>query len=156
MIHWRRDRLPTPAFLGFPCGSVCKEFAYNEGSLGSIPGLGSSPGEGNSSYPLQYSGLENSMNCTVHGVAKSWTQLSNFHSHIGSWVLISHQVWDAFDICFSVDIVSWTSSFTCSPDFPLTMGFLAVLMTLNIDIYIFILKCKILFIYYIYVFWTEA
>ena len=42
-----------------------------------IPGLGSSPGEGNG-YPLQYSGLENPMVCIVHGVAKSWTRLSNF------------------------------------------------------------------------------
>ena len=43
-----------------------------------IPGLGRSPGEGNS-YQLQYSGLENPMDCTVHGVAKSWTRLSDFH-----------------------------------------------------------------------------
>ena len=47
-------------------------------SLGLIPGLGRSPGEGNS-YPLQYPGLESSMACRVHGVAKSQTQLSNFH-----------------------------------------------------------------------------
>ena len=40
-------------------------------NLGSIPGLGRSPGEGNS-YPLQYSGLENSMDYVVHGAAKSW------------------------------------------------------------------------------------
>ena len=46
--------------------------------LGSIPGLGRSPGEGKG-YPLQYSGLENSMDCIVHGVTKSQTQLSNFH-----------------------------------------------------------------------------
>ena len=46
--------------------------------MGSIPGLGRSPGEGNG-FPLQYSGLENSVDCIVHGVAKSWTQLSNFH-----------------------------------------------------------------------------
>ena len=43
-----------------------------------IPGLGRSPGEGKG-YPLQYSGLENSMDC-IHGVAKSWTQVSNIHS----------------------------------------------------------------------------
>ena len=48
--------------------------------LGSIPGLGRSPGEGKG-YPLQYSGLENSMDCIVHGVTKSRTWLSNFHSH---------------------------------------------------------------------------
>ena len=54
------------------------------GDLGLIPGLiawlGRSPGKGKG-YPLQYSGLENSMDCTVHGVVKSWTQLSDFHFH---------------------------------------------------------------------------
>ena len=59
----------TPVFLGFPCGSAGKESAFNEGDLGSIPGLGRSPEEGKS-YPLQYSCLENSMDCTVHGVAE--------------------------------------------------------------------------------------
>ena len=63
---------------GFPCGSAGKESACNAGDLGSIPGLGRSRGEGKG-YPLQYSGLENSMDCIVHGVAKSRTQLSNFH-----------------------------------------------------------------------------
>ena len=55
---WRRDRLPTLVFLGFPCGSDGKEFACNAGDLGLIPGLGRSPagGQGN---PLQYSCLEN-------------------------------------------------------------------------------------------------
>ena len=48
------------------------------GDLGSIPGLGRSPGEGKC-YSLQYSGLENSMDCIVHGVAKSRTRLSSFH-----------------------------------------------------------------------------
>ena len=47
--------------------------------MGSIPGLGRSPGEGKG-YSLQYSGPENSMDCVVYGVAKSWTRLSNFHS----------------------------------------------------------------------------
>jgi len=46
--------------------------------LGSIPGLGRSPGDGNS-HPLQYSGLENSVGCIVHGVSKGWTRLSDFH-----------------------------------------------------------------------------
>ena len=45
MILWRRDRLPTAVFSGFPCGSAGKESAYNVGDLGSIPGLGRSPGE---------------------------------------------------------------------------------------------------------------
>ena len=69
---WRRDRLPTPVFLGFPSGSVGKESTCIAGDLGAIPGLGRSPGKGNS-YPLQCSGLENSMDCIVHGVAKSQT-----------------------------------------------------------------------------------
>ena len=77
---WRRDRLPTPIFLGFPCGSAGKESACSTGDLGLIPGLGRSPGEGKG-YPLQYSGPENSMDCVAHGVAKSRTQLSNFHFH---------------------------------------------------------------------------
>ena len=62
--------------MAFPCGSAGKEAACNVGDLGSIPGMGSSPGEGES-YPLQYSGLENFMNCIVHGIAQSWTQLDN-------------------------------------------------------------------------------
>ena len=80
-IPWRRDRLPTPVFLAFPCGSAGKESPCNGGDLGSVPGLGRSPGEGKS-YPLQYSCLENSMDCIVHGVTKSWTRLSDFHSLI--------------------------------------------------------------------------
>ena len=79
-IHWRRDRLPTPVLLGFPCGSAGKESAYNVGDLGSIHGLGRSPAEGKG-YPLQYSGLENSMDSIVHSVTKSRTRLSNFHFH---------------------------------------------------------------------------
>ena len=65
---------------GFPCGSAGKESACNVGDLSSIPRLGRSPGEGKG-YPFQYSGLENSTDCIVHGVAKSWTRLSAFHFH---------------------------------------------------------------------------
>ena len=65
----------------FPCGSAGKESACNLEDLGLIPGLGRSPGERNG-YLLQYSGLENSMDCTLHGVAKSWKQLSDFHSAV--------------------------------------------------------------------------
>ena len=71
-ICYRRDRLPTPVFLGFPGGSVGKESACNVGDLGSIPGLGRTPGEGKE-YPLQYSGLENFMDCLVHEVTKNRT-----------------------------------------------------------------------------------
>ena len=58
---------------GFPDSSVGKESACNAGDLGLIPGLGRSPG--GIGYPLQYSGLENSRDCTVHGVAKSRNQM---------------------------------------------------------------------------------
>ena len=67
-------------YWGFPCGLAGKESACNAGDLGSIPGLGRSRGEGKG-CPLQYSGLENSMGCIVHGVAKSPTQVSDFHLH---------------------------------------------------------------------------
>ena len=72
---------------GFPGGSDCKASACNAGDPGSIPESGRSPGEGNGN-PLQYSCLDNSMDegawwATVHGFAKSWTQLSNFtHSFL--------------------------------------------------------------------------
>ena len=68
-ICWRRDRLPTPVFLGFPCGLAGKESACNTGDLGSIPGLRKSPGEGKD-YPPQFSGLENSMDCIVYGLQR--------------------------------------------------------------------------------------
>ena len=53
-IHWRRDRLPTPVFSGFPCGSAGKESTCNAGDPSSIPGFGRSTGEG-IGYPLKYS-----------------------------------------------------------------------------------------------------
>ena len=69
---------------GFPSSLMVKEFAYNAGDMGSIPGLGSSPREGNGN-PHQYSCLGNPMDrgawqSTVYGVAKNWTQLS-MHIH---------------------------------------------------------------------------
>ena len=73
-------RLPSPAFLGFPGSSAGKESACNAGDLGLIPGLGRSSGEGKG-CPLQYSGLENSTDCIVHGVAESRTRLSGFRFH---------------------------------------------------------------------------
>ena len=70
----------TPGTLsnGFPGGSAGKESVFNAGDLGSIPGLGRSPGEGTGCL-LQYSGLENSVDCVVRGVAKSQIRLSDFH-----------------------------------------------------------------------------
>ena len=73
--------VPTPGFLGFPSGSDGKESACKAGDPGSIPGSVRSPGGGNGN-PLQYSCLEHSVDrgawqATVHGVTKSWTQLSD-------------------------------------------------------------------------------
>ena len=73
--------------MSFPCGSAGKESTCNMRDLGLIPGLGRSPG-GGKGYPLQYSGLEN-MDCIVHWVAKSWTQLSDFHFHF-SYIICIH------------------------------------------------------------------
>ena len=65
-------------YRGFPCSSAGKEFAFNEGDLGLILGLGRCPAVGKG-YPLQYSGLENSVDCVILGVAKSQTWLSDFN-----------------------------------------------------------------------------
>ena len=73
-------------YLYVPCGSAGKESTCSVGDLGLIPGLGRSPGEGKG-YPLQYSGLENSMDYTVHGVTKSRTRLNDFHCII--WLPIN-------------------------------------------------------------------
>ena len=74
--HWLF--LHQQCLSGFPCGSAGKESVCSAGDLGLIPGLGRSAGEGKG-YHLQYSGLENPMDCIVHRVAKSQTQLNNFH-----------------------------------------------------------------------------
>ena len=75
------DNLNYYVAQGFPSSSVSKASVCNARDLGSIPGLGRSPGDGNSN-PLQYPCLENSVDrrawwAIVHGVAKSWTQLSD-------------------------------------------------------------------------------
>ena len=72
-IPWRRDRLPTPVFLDFSCGSAGKESACNVGDLGSIPGLGRSPGERNGN-PLQY---------TCWKIC--WTEEPSRLQSMGSW-----------------------------------------------------------------------
>ena len=78
---WFLVRAFRPLFIvSSQGGSAGKESACSAGDAGSIPGLGRSPGEGNS-YPLQYSGLENSMDCVVHEVTKSQTRLIHFHLH---------------------------------------------------------------------------
>ena len=74
-MPWRRVRLPTPVFLGFQGGSTGKESAWNAGDLGSIPGLGGSPG-GRHGYLVQYYCLKNPMDRgawwpIVRGVSES-------------------------------------------------------------------------------------
>ena len=93
--------------LNFPCGSGGKESACNTVNLGSAPGLGRSPGE-RKGYPLQYSGLKNSMNCMVHGVAKSWIRLRDFHSltHSASLHQISRPVLELIREIGEVKIIS--------------------------------------------------
>ena len=61
--------------LGFPCGSASKESTYNVEDMGSIPGLGRPTVEGKG-YPLQYSGLENSMDCTELGTTEGLSLLA--------------------------------------------------------------------------------
>ena len=86
-IFWRRDRLPIPVFMGFPCDSPGRESTCMVGDLGLIPGFGRYPGEGKG-YPPQYSGLQNSMDSIVLGVTKNWTQLNDFYF----WFSIGHSV----------------------------------------------------------------
>ena len=105
---------------GSPCGSAGKDSACNAGDLGWIHGLGRAPGEGNS-YLLQCTGLENSMDCIVHGVTKSQTQLSDFHfhfpysqnyvfysSHIWMWELDHKEGWMTKNWCFQAMVLEKT------------------------------------------------
>ena len=80
-VCWRRDSLPTEVLLGFPCGSADKESACSVGDLGSIPGLGRSPGEGKG-YPLQYSGLENSMDYELYTTERLSLYFTSFLLHL--------------------------------------------------------------------------
>ena len=92
--HSTTREVPASSLIGaqygslraFPGGLDGKESACNAGDLGLIPGLERSPGEGKG-YPLQCSGLENSIDCIVHGVAKSGTRLSDFHFHFSNAVI---------------------------------------------------------------------
>ena len=90
---------------GSPCGSAGKESTCNSGDLDSIPRLGRSPGEGNG-YSLQYSDLENSKDCIVHGVTQSQTQLSNFHFHI-----LPLLTWSLTPLQANLSMISKTVSF---------------------------------------------
>ena len=93
-IGWRTTSWPYQSWT--LAGRIKGEVdMYSVGDLGLIPGLGRSPGEG-TDYPLQYSGLENSMNCIVHVVAKSQTWLNDFHFHFQICTQLG-RMWPKFD-----------------------------------------------------------
>ena len=108
-IRWRRDRLPTPVFLGFPCSSAGKESACHVVVLGSIPGLGRSPGK-RKVYPLQYSGLEISMDCLVHGsqrvrVRHDWATFTHDYARKVNLLIFKlknngHKVWPSSELFY--------------------------------------------------------
>ena len=108
--HWLGATVSSPTgrilFTStYKCGwAGKKKSAYNAGDLGLIPGLGRSPGEGKG-YPLQYSGLENSMDCITHRIAKSWTQLSDF------W----RRQWHPTPALLPGKSHGWSSLVGCSP-----------------------------------------
>ena len=81
-------RMTSIYFPGVHCGSAGKVSAYNAGDLGLIPGLGRSLGEGKG-YSRQYSSLENSMNCIVHGVAKRLDMIE--------WLSLLFTTWDKWN-----------------------------------------------------------
>ena len=101
LTHSFLDSIPIQQ--GFPYGSAGKESTCNVGDLGLTPGLGRSPGEGKG-YPLQYYGLDNSnMDYTVHGVAKSWTRLSDFYF---TWASLVAQMVKSLSTCRVGHLVS--------------------------------------------------
>ena len=105
--------------LGFPSGPVVQNPPVNARDIRdkcSVPGLGRSPGEGKG-YPFQYSGLESSTVCIVHGVAKSWTWLSDFHFTLVSISPTCHQgqhlsiqTWEAPEGLNGFSSALWDSS----------------------------------------------
>ena len=86
----RRIKILWPIYKSFPFGSAGKESTCDVGYLGSIPGLGRFHGVGKG-YPLQYSRLENSMDCIDQGVTKNWTQLNDFY----------------FSFSLSLEVLNW-------------------------------------------------
>ena len=116
--------------LGFPWGSTGEESTCNEGDLGSIPGLGRSSGEWKG-HPLQYSGLENSTDCIVHGVAKSQTERLSLSKDKSDHIILNENlqrlspVWrlqpPRYDTCDPL-VLTW-DNLSLSPPTPLHPSF---------------------------------
>ena len=111
ILSWQFSFLQHYPNWGFPNISVCKESTCNAGNPGSIPVSGRSPGEGKA-YPLQYAGLENSMYHIVHGIAKSQTQLSDFHFHPS---------WNLSQYCLHIFTSNHSNELASHPWFALTV-----------------------------------
>ena len=100
MDVWRSDRLPTPVFLGFPCGSAGKESACNAGDLDSIPGLGRSPGEGKG-YPktklpkLNDTELENVGTDVFQSCDHCWIFQVRWHIECSTFTASSFRIWNS-------------------------------------------------------------
>ena len=102
-IPWRRDRLPTPVFMGFPYDSAVKESTCNVGDLGPIPGLGRFPGE-RKGYLLQYSGLENSTESMgSQRVGHKWMILTFLNHFYVSPISSIPGIWQKFLIYWHIN-----------------------------------------------------
>ena len=124
------------------CGSAGKESTCNAGDLGLIPGLGRSPGEGHGN-PLQYSGLKNSMDCIVHGVAKSRTRLSDFHFHCLSHNIKLLQYYWLYSLFYTYFITDIYASY------PLNLLFTSPLplhLAVTSSLYLWVFFCYVMFI----------
>ena len=123
IIHWRRDRLPTPVFLGFPCGSAGKESACSAGDLGLIPGWLGRPPEKGKGYPLQNSGLENSMDCVSPWGCKELDRTEQLLLSVVRYYvlyLVLYTIWAYF--CIWCGGVFWFHWFLCNcPAFPVAL-----------------------------------
>ena len=95
---------PPPLCISFPDSLADKESACNAGDPSSSPGLGRSAGEG-MGYPLQYSGLENSMDYKINGLAKSQTQLHAFHTPL-YWSIILLEAYFSYRFFFGIQVVN--------------------------------------------------
>ena len=95
-IPWRRNRLPTSVLLGFPGGSEGKEFAYGAGDLGSIPGLGRSPGEGMATHSSilawRIPWMEEPGRLQSMGSQRARNRNGNYHLHHHQ----KYDIWDKF------------------------------------------------------------